>query len=329
MFPDRFPAEKPAYVMAGSGEVVTYGELTERSRRGARFLREQGAGHGDTVALLLENHPRFLELAWAAQRAGLRYTAISPRLTRDEVATSSRTPGRSCSSIRRRRSSRARRGQGPARRHRRPSISPGDQLDDEVEGVEFLYSSGTTGRPKAIRPSCPFADRHAARRSWRSFSSSTASAEDMVYLSPAPLYHSAPLRFNMVVQRLGGTCMVMERFDPLEALALIERHRVTHAQLVPTMFVRLLQLPDVRARFDLSSLRCVVHAAAPCPVEIKAQMIEWLGPILYEYYSVDRGHRLHARSPPRNGWRTTGSVGRALLGYAAHPRRRLQRAAGG
>ena len=158
MFPDRFPADKPAYIMAGSGEVVTYGELTERSRRGARFMREQGAEHGDTVAFLLENHPRLLELAWAAQRAGLRYTAISPRLTRDEVAyiledsgakllfhsaqtfevahAAAKVPLVDLDALRSRRAS---------------------QLDDEVEGVEFLYSSGTTGRPKAIKSELPFA----------------------------------------------------------------------------------------------------------------------------------------------------------------------------
>ena len=138
--------------------------------------------------------------------------------------------------------------------------------------------------------------------------------EDTVYLSPAPLYHAAPLRFNMVVHRLGGTTIVMERFDALELLELIERHRVTHVQMVPTMFVRLLRLSDAeRARFDLSSLRVIVHAAAPCPVEIKAQMIEWLGPIVHEYYSSTEVHLLTAIDA--TDWLAhRGSVGRALLG---------------
>ena len=311
MFPDRFPTEKPAYIMAGSGEVVTYGELTERSRRGARFMRDQGAEHGDTVAFLLENHPRLLELAWAAQRAGLRYTAISPRLTRDEVAYILEDSGAKLLFHS------AQTFEVAHAAAKVPLIDldtfdpQGEQLDDEVEGVEFLYSSGTTGRPKAIKSELPFSPIGTPPAILGLFVQLYGFGEDMVYLSPAPLYHSAPLRFNMVVQRLGGTCIVMERFDPLGALELVERHRITHTQMVPTMFVRLLQQP--RDRFDLSSLRCVVHAAAPCPVEIKAQMIDWLGPIVHEYYSSTEVHLFTAISAEE--WLThKGSVGRALLG---------------
>ncbi len=311
MFPDRFPADKPAYIMAGSGEVVTYGELTERSRRGARFMRDQGAGHGDTIAFLLENHPRLLELAWAAQRAGLRYTAISPRLTRDEVAYILEDSGAKLL-FHSPQTAEVAHAAAKVPLVDLDTFDPqGDQLEDEVEGVEFLYSSGTTGRPKAIKSELPFHPIGTPPAILGLFVQLYGFGEDMVYLSPAPLYHSAPLRFNMVVQRLGGTCIVMERFDPLEALRLVEHHRVTHTQMVPTMFVRLLQQP--RDRFDLSSLRCVVHAAAPCPVEIKAQMIEWLGPIVQEYYSSTEVHLFTAISAEE--WLThKGSVGRALLG---------------
>jgi long-chain acyl-CoA synthetase len=139
-------------------------------------------------------------------------------------------------------------------------------------------------------------------------------AQDTVYLSPAPLYHSAPLRFNMTVHRLGGTTIVMDRFDPAWTLELIERYGVTHTQMVPTMFVRLLRLSDAeRAKHDLSSLRGVVHAAAPCPPDVKAAMIEWLGPVIHEYYSATEVYLLTAIDS--GDWLAhRGSVGQALLG---------------
>ena len=206
---------------------------------------------------------------------------------------------------------------------------PAEPLDDEVEGIEFLYSSGTTGRPKAIKSELPFAPIGTPPAILGLFQQLYGFGEDMVYLSPAPLYHSAPLRFNMVVQRLGGTSIVMERFDALELLELVERHRVTHIQMVPTMFVRLLRLTEEeRARFDLSSLRAVVHAAAPCPVEIKAQMIEWLGPIVHEYYSSTEVHLFTAIDATE--WLThRGSVGRRAARHPAHRRRGRRGAARG
>ena len=136
----------------------------------------------------------------------------------------------------------------------------------------------------------------------------------MVYLSPAPLYHAAPLRFCMSVHQVGGTVIVMERFDPEEALALIQRYQVTHSQVVPTMFVRMLKLPDeVRARYDVSSLAGVVHAAAPCPVALKEQMIEWWGPIIHEYYAGTEGNGfVYCNS---EDWLAhKGTVGKAIAG---------------
>ncbi len=333
-FPDAYAEgspDKPAYVMAGTGETVSYGQLTERSRRAAHLMRERGAAHGACVALMMENHPRYLEVAWAAQRAGLRYTAVSPRLTRDEVAyiledsgslmvfASAATAG----------VAREAADQVPGIRHRisvdagTPGFEdydalvagkPATPLDDEREGGEFLYSSGTTGRPKAISSELALSPIGTPPGIVPLFERLYGFGPDTVYLSPAPLYHSAPLRFNMAVHRLGGTTVVMERFDPAEALGLIERHRVTHTQMVPTMFVRLLRLPEAeRRRYDLSSLRAVVHAAAPCPPDVKAQMIEWLGPIVYEYYSSTEVHLLTAVDSEE--WLShRGSVGRALIG---------------
>ena len=189
---------------------------------------------------------------------------------------------------------------------------PATPLDDEREGGDFLYSSGTTGRPKAISAPLPLHPIGTPPAIVPLFEKLYGFGGDTVYLSPAPLYHSAPLRFNMVVHRLGGTTVVMDRFDPAWTLELIERYRVTHTQMVPTMFVRLLRLPRADER-DLSSLRAVVHAAAPCPPDVKAAMIEWFGPIVYEYYSATEVYLLTAIDS--EDWLAhRGSVGKALLG---------------
>jgi fatty-acyl-CoA synthase len=277
-FPDahaQADPNKPAYIMARTGEAVSYRELTDRSRRAAHAMRDLGAAHGSCVALLMENHLRHLELAWAAQRAGLRYTAVSPRLTVDEIAyiledSASMIVFASAATVDAARASAA----------RVPGVTrvvsvdddydalvadrPATPLDDEREGVEFLYSSGTTGRPKAIAGALPLHPIGTPPGIVPLFERLYGFGGDTVYLSPAPLYHSAPLRFNMAVHRLGGTTVVMDRFDAAWTLELVERHRITHTQMVPTMFVRLLRLPDEeRARHNLSSLRAVIHAAAP------------------------------------------------------------------
>ena len=319
-FPDAHAEatpDKPAYVMARTGEAVTYRRLTERSRRAAQLMRDLGATHGSCVALLMENHLRYLELAWAAQRAGLRYTAISPRLTPDEVAyilqdSGSRIVFASAATIDLARAAGAEQLISVDDGYEeRTSAYPATPLDDEREGVEFLYSSGTTGRPKAIASALPLHPIGTPPGIVPLFERLYGFGDDTVYLSPAPLYHSAPLRFNMCVHRLGGTTIVMDRFDAACTLELIERHRVTHTQMVPTMFVRLLRLPSRAA--DLSSLRAVIHAAAPCPPDVKAAMIDWLGPIVYEYYSATEVYLLTAIDS--EDWLAhRGSVGKALLG---------------
>ena len=191
---------------------------------------------------------------------------------------------------------------------------PIDRIADESAGRDMLYSSGTTGRPKGIKTElldeaidAPTPLLALARKLY-------GLGPDSIYLSPAPLYHAAPLRFNMTVMRCGGTSVLMEHFEAEEALALIERHRVTHSQWVPTMFVRMLKLPpDARARYDLSSLRVAIHAAAPCPVPVKEEMIRWWGPVLYEYYAGTEGNGYVACNSQE--WLAhKGTVGRALLG---------------
>jgi acyl-CoA synthetase (AMP-forming)/AMP-acid ligase II len=195
------------------------------------------------------------------------------------------------------------------------AAQPETAIADEVAGQDMLYSSGTTGRPKGIKralDALPFDQPHPRLRVL--CADVCGMAADSVYLSPAPLYHAAPLRFNLMSGFLGGTSVIMEAFDAEEFLHLVEHHRVTETQLVPTMFVRMLKLPeDVRRRHDLSSLRHAVHAAAPCPVDVKQQMLDWWGPILVEYYAGSEGNGVTVCTSEQ--WRThRGSVGRAVVG---------------
>ena len=304
---ERAP-ETPAIVMGGSGETATYAQLDERSGRLARALRSRGLRDGGHIAILMENNRAFLEVAWAAQRSGLRYTAINSHLRPAEVqyvlddcgavalVTSeamagvvagldlARIPARICVA--------GQRETGLAGFERYDSVLAGvapGPLAGECEGREMLYSSGTTRRPKGVRKQLPgtaFGDPASAPAQIARGMARLGFGAGAVYLSPAPLYHSAPLVYSMSLHRLGGTAVVMERFDPRQCLELVERYRVTHAQFVPTMFIRLLRLPRAeRERYDLSSLRLVMHAAAPCPVAVKRQMLDWWGPIICEYYA--------------------------------------------
>ncbi len=194
------------------------------------------------------------------------------------------------------------------------AAEPATPIPDEAPGFHMVYSSGTTGRPKGVRLPLPkggVTDSHL-------LAEMTATAygmgKDSVYLSPAPLYHTAPLAYSTSTHRLGGTVTVMPRFEPETALGAIENFGITHVQMVPTMFVRLLKLPpDVRARHDMSSLKAVIHAAAPCPVEIKQQMFDWLGPIIHEYYGGSEGNG-STRIGPHEWLRKRGSVGKASWG---------------
>src|SRR5215469_926580 len=327
----RETPEKAAIVMASTGEVVTYRALDERSNRCAQLLWDVGLRPGDGIALFLENHPRFFEIAWAAQRSGLYYTAVSARLTAPEVEYIVNDCGARVffTSYTKREAAEALRNRLPGVRRRlmvsgtvpgyapyEESVAayPGHPLGRELEGSDLLYSSGTTGRPKGVKPPLPGKPAGTMPAILRLVTQLYGAGSDAVYLSPAPLYHAAPLRFNLSVQRLGGTCVIMDHFDALEALRLIERFRVTFSQWVPTMFVRMLKLPEAeRSAFDLSSHRAAVHAAAPCPVEVKQRMIGWWGPILHEYYGGTEGNGLTALDSKE--WLShRGSVGKPVLG---------------
>jgi acyl-CoA synthetase (AMP-forming)/AMP-acid ligase II len=258
--------------------------------------------------VLAENHPDSLALFWAAQISGLYYTAISVQFQRPEIeyilndcdAKLLVTSAAQATKI----------DQAPQALR----LDLDGWRGDAAEGAEMLYSSGTTGKPKGVRATQPGAPLGTVSVLFERRLTLHEIDSETVYLSTAPLYHSAPLRYNNMVHRCGGTSVIMPRFDAAGSLALIEQHRITHSQWVPTMFVRLLRLPEqVRARYRLDSHRYAIHAAAPCPVGIKQAMLDWWGPILYEYYSGTEGNGQTAISP-REWLHHKGSVGRPILG---------------
>ena len=323
--------DRPAVIMTGSGQVVTFAQLEDRSLRLANWFRQSGLRRGDVVALLSDNDVRIFDVYWATQRAGLYLTSINYRLRTDEVEYILQNSGAKAVVVGRGGAELANTlGSIPTLEHRIafeagvPGHTALEELlaaaspvrpEREPRGADMLYSSGTTGRPKGVRPPLPERDvSEPGDTMVAMFSKYFGFTSDTVYLSPAPLYHAAPLRTCATVQALGGTALVMERFDAEAALAAIEHHRVTHSQWVPTMFVRMLKLPaELRARFDLSSIQVAIHAAAPCPVEVKRQMMDWWGPILHEYYSSTELNGLTIIGPQE--WLAKpGSVGKAALG---------------
>ncbi|WP_433274368.1 acyl-CoA synthetase [Pseudonocardia xinjiangensis] len=335
MFPGTFATltpDKPAVIMSDSGAVLTYAELDDRSVRLANVLREAGLRPGDGVALLAENRLEFHVVYWAAMRSGLYFTPLNHHLTAAEIVHIVNDCGAKALVV-----SSGVAAIATALLGRTPQVairlavggpvagyddivaslagaSP-EPAADQTRGAELLYSSGTTGQPKGITVPLPGRPVDAyVNPLKRLFGAGYGIAGDTVYLSPAPLYHTAPLRFTGLVHEAGGTVVVMPRFDATAALAAIERYRVTHSQWVPTMFVRMLKLPDdQRLAHDLSSHRVAVHAAAPCAVEVKRKMIEWWGPLVEEYYTGSEGLGL-TMIDSATWLRRPGSVGRSVLG---------------
>ena len=319
--------DRPAIVMAGSGATLTYAELEARSNRVAQLLRAQGLVRGDTIAIWLDNCLDFLALCWGAQRSGLVFVAMSTKLGAEEAAYIVADSGAQAvfagarfadlaSALPVTEGRYAVGGDIPGWTGLDAALAaqPDTRIADESPGRDMLYSSGTTGRPKGVRGPLPEGAIDAPDSFLGLVGALYGFAPGMIYLSPAPLYHAAPLRYCMAVHRFGGTVIVMEKFDAQAYLALVERHRATHSQLVPTMFVKMLKLPEaVRTGRDLSSLKCAIHAAAPCPVEVKAAMLDWWGDVVFEYYSATEGAGFTAISPQE--WRAhPGSVGKSLLG---------------
>ncbi len=323
--------DRAAVVMAGSGATATYAELADRAVRLANLLASYGLQRGDVVALLSENSHRFHEVFWACRVGGFYFTPVNRHLTAGEVAyiVNDCAAKVLIASANIHAAVELTEDVVPAVRHRLAQFAAIDgyrDYDSELasasatippaagQGDMLQYSSGTTGRPKGIRR--PLADDPVpvAEDPVVAFLRGIGAQDGTVYLSPAPLYHSAPIGWSMGVHRIGGTVVVMESFDPLETLRVIEAHKVQTGQFVPTMFVRMLKLSeDQRHLHDLSSLVGVVHAAAPCPVEVKRAMIEWWGPIIFEYWSSSElagftfiGSEDWLAHP--------GSVGRSLIG---------------
>jgi long-chain acyl-CoA synthetase len=314
-----------------SGETVSYKQLDERSNQCAALLRGLGMEIGDTVAICMDNTPYYFEICWAAQRAGLYFTCISSRLTAPEVAYIIKDSNAKVVFISRSQqaiaaelaidlnsSCRLFAVDAPIQGYENYLPLRNQQettpIEDETAGVEMLYSSGTTGKPKGIMTQLSGAAIDVPSALTLLLESLYHFDQSSIYLSPAPLYHSAPLRYNMAVQRFGGTCIVMEKFDAELALNTIEAYRITHSQWVPTMFVRMLKLaPAVRDKYDLSTMQVAIHAAAPCPKEIKRQLLDWWGPIIHEYYAGTEANGFTALNSEE--WLANpGSVGKCVMG---------------
>jgi fatty-acyl-CoA synthase len=327
--------DHPAFVVADTGERLTYRELNEGSNRIAQLFRSKGLVAGDKIGIMLRNRLEFPIVYWGAQRSGLFVTLISTHLKPAEAAHILNDSGSklliTAADV----------GETPAvlaaqrteliptvqtvfsvgQEHLRGAVPldtsmatmPSIPIADQISGFYILYSSGTTGRPKGIvlpyQPG-PIEEIGPGEGSTRVFEG----YDPLVAFNAGPLYHGAPMGGMIATHRLGGTVVTTRKFDALQTLQAIQDYKVVHAQFVPTMFVRLLALPEhVRRSFDLSSLKYVIHAAAPCPVEIKRRMIDWLGPIVYEYYGASENAGATYITPEE--WlRKPGSVGRSQQG---------------
>ena len=329
-FHARSNPDKIAYKMMPSGETVTYRELDERTNQCAQLLRSLGLKRGDVIAILMENNPRYFEIASAADRAGLYYTGISSRLTAPETAyivqdsgakvlfTSAymlqvakgaleSVPGCIGFSVDG--------ADGDFRDYiAERDAQPTTPIADQSNGAAMLYSSGTTGRPKGVK--FPLDEEPIGFRDGLTNLAADRFGvnENTIYLMPAPMYHSAALRWAICIMKLGGTVIAMERFDPELALQLIQDEKVTTSQWVPTHFIRMLKLPkEVRERYDLSSHELTFHAAAPCPVPVKQEMMGWWGPIIHEYYAATEFNGM-ATVTPEEWLERPGTVGKATFG---------------
>ncbi|MFE4500930.1 acyl-CoA synthetase [Rhodococcus sp. NPDC056743] len=336
MYPGTYASsapDRPAVICSASGGVVTYRELEDRSNQLAQLWWSLGIRPGDHVAILAENHTRYFEVYWAAMRSGLYLTCVNRHSSAEEIAYVVNDCAARClvttHLLAEYAADAVSRLVGTPLRFMMDGVVDGFEsyetavenlpitpLEHQPRGDVMLYSSGTTGTPKGIRRALTGLEIDDPRGMGTGYFASELLGidESSVYLVPAPMYHSAALQWSAGAQALGATVVLMDRFDAREFLRSIERHSVTHTQVVPTMFVRLLQLPESeRAAFDLSSLRSVLHAAAPCPPSVKKDMIDWLGPIVSELYSGTEGMGITFITSPE--WlERPGSVGRAVLG---------------
>ncbi|HTO07305.1 MAG TPA: AMP-binding protein [Myxococcota bacterium] len=333
----RKSPDKPALIYGNGETVETFGQLEQRSRRIGHLLRKAGLEPGDGIAVYLANDDEFFDLYWACHRVGLYFTPVNWHLQEDEIqyivdncdakllfahARFGELAARVASRAPKLAGRFALGGEIPGFRSLAEALDelPADApLEDELEGSVMLYSSGTTGKPKGVRRALPRlpAGHPSTMAGVVGLAMLFGISENDVYLTPAPLYHAAPIGFTSSMQRLGATAVVLRRFEPEEVLRTIADQRVTSAQFVPTHFRRLLSLPEsVRDKADLSSLRVAIHAAAPCPIPLKEQMIAWWGDAIMEYYGGTEGGGTLIRAQE---WLThKGSVGRHWAGGVVH-----------
>jgi long-chain acyl-CoA synthetase len=333
--------DRPAVITAYGNR--TFGELNANINRLVRALRARGLAPGDSVALMCTNRPEFLEVLYAAQRSGLRLTPINWHLTGEEAAyivanceakafIGAAELGDKIAEASALRDAEASGEAGAAALGAGAGMvrlavggdrsgfasydeviaaEDGADIDDPVIGTQMLYTSGTTGRPKGVHREGQ-APSALATVNFCGYDEDWERSVD-VHLCTGPLYHAAPLAFSIAIPFIYGVpVVIMEHWDPAETLQLIERHGITHTHMVPTMFHRMLALPDdVRRASDLSSLRFIIHGAAPCPVGVKQALIEWLGPIVVEYYAATEG--LGTLVDSATWLAHPGTVGRPML----------------
>jgi long-chain acyl-CoA synthetase len=323
--------DKVAIIMAASGETVSYQQLDQRSNQAAHLFRSLGLQRGDHIGMMVENCRQFMEIVQGALRSGIIFTPVSTHLREDET----RYILENCQaklfigSLKLAAVAEALIGDMPAIEHfymlngSRPGFESGEDavaaqpdtpIADESVGTPMLYSSGTTGQPKGVLAMNTITDINEMHPNMAAFAGVFGIDENTLYLSPAPLYHAAPMHYNNMILGMAGTTVIMEKFDAEAALLAIEKYGITHSQWVPIMFIRMLKLPEsTRSAYDVSSLKVAIHAAAPCPIEVKEKMIEWWGPVIFEYYAGSEGSGMTIIDSA--SWLThKGSVGPAIVG---------------
>lgn len=320
--------DKATVILADTGECITLKELNDRSNKLANHFRSIGLQAGDSLAILMENDIEYPVIVRAALRAGLYYVCINHYLKPDEAAyivddsgakllvASSGKIDTSEALVSMTPNVEHRLVLGAANAHHQPyeeilAAHPATPVSSTHNGDQMLYSSGTTGRPKGIKRELTTGDKvpHVLQvAEWTGYS------EDTRYLASAPLYHSAQMGPIGALTSVGGTSVIMPRFDAEWALQLLEEYEITHTQFVPTMFIRMLKLPEAtRLKYSRTHLKDVVHTGSSCPVEVKRQMIEWWGPIFNETYGGTESNGLVGISSEE--WlEHPGSVGKAYLG---------------